>query len=243
MNIVTFLSPNEIDGALLRGKTAVVIDALRFTSTAVTAIANGCLGVIPVAEVKTAAAYKRDSDAEILLGGERGGKILPGFDLGNSPFEYTAERVSGRMVVSTTTNGTKTLLKAAPAARIYAGSFLNAKATAHAVQNAGSIAFICAGNKGRMALEDVLAAGCIADRLTEILDPEIIHTDDETLTALSLYRAAKVDLPGAMKHTSHGQFLLSLSELTAAELHFCVQEDLFDTVAIYRDGMIAALDD
>jgi 2-phosphosulfolactate phosphatase len=243
MDIVTFLSPSEIQEPLLRGKIAVVIDALRFTSTAVAALANGCLGVIPMAEVNDAITYKRGSKAEILLGGERGGKIIPGFDLGNSPFEYTAERVKGRFVVSTTTNGTRTLLKAAPAEGIFAGSFFNAKATARALKNAAGIAFVCAGNEGRMALEDVLAAGCITDRLMAAVDPQNIHTDDETQTALSLYRAEKDDLLGAMKRTSHGQFLLSLSKLTVAELHYCIKEDLFDTVAIYRDGMITAQDD
>src|SRR5580692_7380997 len=115
----------------LSGTVCVVFDVLRATSTIVTALANGADAVIPVAEIPEALAAKR-ARPDLLLGGEREGVRIRAdqtggvdFDLGNSPREFTRERVAGRTIILTTTNGSRALRACAGARAVFAGSFLN----------------------------------------------------------------------------------------------------------------------
>ncbi|WP_031518030.1 2-phosphosulfolactate phosphatase [Desulfofalx alkaliphila] len=150
-------------------QTAVVLDILRATTTITTALANGCRGVIAVAEVEEARALAA-AKGKVLLGGERGAVRLPGFHLGNSPLEYTADKVGGKTVVLTTTNGTGTIeLAVQRAAHVLMGSLLNVRAVAQELAAfKGHILLACAGTRGKFSLEDTLAAGWIIKELLEI---------------------------------------------------------------------------
>src|SRR5450432_3970489 len=136
MKIETILTPAELPALAqrdLRATVCVVFDVLRATSTFVTALHNGAKAIIPVSEISEALAIKK-THPEVLLGGERDGvRISAGgidFDLGNSPREYTPEKVRGKTIVSTTTNGTRALRACAGAQTVLAASFLNLTATA-----------------------------------------------------------------------------------------------------------------
>src|SRR5690554_3052027 len=151
----------ERDPAEFAGKTVVVIDVLRASSTILTALANGCPEVIPVAEPKEAFAlaekYGRD---QVLLGGEREARKIRGFDLGNSPDEYGKEVVAGKKLIFTTTNGAKAFLEAGGAAEILVGAFLNiSRVCSYLKKKKREIFLFCAGRKGRLALEDLFCAG------------------------------------------------------------------------------------
>ena len=122
-------TPAALPAAALTGAVALVIDVLRASTTMVTALAHGCQALLPVAEVEEARRRARDLPGS-LLAGERGGDPPAGFDLGNSPLEFTAERVAGRTIVFTTSNGTRALLAARPAAAIAVASFVNLGAAA-----------------------------------------------------------------------------------------------------------------
>jgi 2-phosphosulfolactate phosphatase len=177
MKIDAILSPAELPalaGRDLRDIACVVFDVLRATSTFVTALHNGAKAVVPVAEIFEALAI-RQKQPGVLLGGERDGvKIRAGqtggvdFDLGNSPREYTPEKVRGKTIVSTTTNGTRALRACAGAQTVLAASFLNLTVTAQFIRQLqpAQILLVCAGTRENMADEDVLAAGA----LCEILD-------------------------------------------------------------------------
>ena len=144
--------------------TVVVIDVLRWSTSVVTALANGATHIEAFAEPEQAAARAREIDA--LTAGERDSHIIPGFDLGNSPHEYSAERVKGRVICSTTTNGTNALLAAVGAKHVFVGAFVNLVPTAAAALATGEdITIVCAGQAGEEALEDTACAGAIIEWL------------------------------------------------------------------------------
>ena len=168
MLVEAILTPAEI-AALpprdLSAATCVVFDVLRATSTMLTAFANGARRIYPVSTVEEACELKaRLPDA--LLGGERHGVRIDGFDLGNSPREYTPSAVAGRDIIATTTNGTVALRACAGAGAVLAGAWLNLDAlTDHLLARSGAtdrLLLVCAGSGDRFALEDGLGAGALA---------------------------------------------------------------------------------
>jgi 2-phosphosulfolactate phosphatase len=178
MKIDAILSPAELPALArhdLRDTACVVFDVLRATSTIVTALHHGAKAVIPVAEISEALAL-RQKQPGVLLGGERDGvKIRANqtgggdFDLGNSPREYTPEKVRGKTIVSTTTNGTRALRACAGAQTVLAASFLNLTATAKFIRRLQPVELllVCAGTRENMADEDVLAAGALCELLSD----------------------------------------------------------------------------
>ncbi len=150
------------------GGIAVVIDVLRASTTIVTALDHGATAVVPCRSIEEALAAAADRPGAV-LGGERGGLRIAGFDLGNSPLEYTAERVAGRPVVITTTNGTGALAACRDAAEILVGSMLNRTAVATAARRlaatggGGHVHLVCAGTDGHVTDEDIFTAGGILD--------------------------------------------------------------------------------
>jgi 2-phosphosulfolactate phosphatase len=163
------LLPGLAPAGRLAGGVAVVIDVLRATTTIIHALAAGCCAVRPCAEVDEARALADGLPAgKVILGGERGGLPLPGFDRGNSPREYTACVCQGTTLVLTTTNGTRALLRAAEAERVLVAGFVNYSAVCEQLrQEARPIHIVCAGNEGEVALEDTLLAGALVDFLCE----------------------------------------------------------------------------
>lgn len=149
------------------GGIAVVIDVLRASTTIATALAHGAAAVRPVAGIEEARGLAAVLGAGTLLGGERGGVRIPGFDLGNSPLEYTPDRVAGKTIVITTTNGTAALHACREAREILVGALVNRTAVADEVRRlAGDsvpVHLVCAGTDGEITAEDVLAAGAILD--------------------------------------------------------------------------------
>jgi len=146
----------------------VVIDVLRATSVFTYATRSGVREVVPVLDVETALRLKLNYPPEkVLLGGERQGLPIKGFDLGNSPQHYTPDKVSGKTLIFTTTNGTVAMYAASAARLIYIASFLNAAAVVECLQNEDNITIICAGTNGKETEEDLLLAGCLTFRLTQ----------------------------------------------------------------------------
>src|SRR6266851_4504996 len=138
----------------LRGGVAVVIDVLRATTTIIHALAAGCEAVRPCAEVEEAKALADGMRAgRVLLAGERGGRPLPGFDLGNSPGEYVPKICRGTTLVLTTTNGTLALLRAAEAERVLIAGFVNYSAVCEQLrQDLRPLHIVCAGTEGEITL-------------------------------------------------------------------------------------------
>ena len=160
------LTADTVVAARLRGASALVIDVLRASTSIITALANGAVAVVPVEKVEEARARKAMLDPGTLLAGERHGDPPEGFDLGNSPREFTPAHVCGRTIVLTTSNGTRALLAARPAAAVGVAGFVNAAAAAAwARERAGDIVLICAGALGESSLEDQACAGWLTAML------------------------------------------------------------------------------
>lgn len=231
MDIQVFFTPQTIINDLSE-TVAIVIDALRMTSVAAYAVANGCAALKPVAGVEEAVAFARENDA--LLGGERNALRINGFDFSNSPLEYTREKVNGKLLVMTTTNGTQAILAVSRAKRVLLGAFVNADAVAEAIaeENTGAntgvdkLAIVCAGTYGTFTLEDTLAAGCIVDRLMSY--GMHVTLADDALAALLLYQGACGKLHDVLEKTSHYKRLVRLG--LAEDVAFCLQEDTLRTV-------------
>jgi len=161
------LTPADLSSRDLRGRTAVVIDVFRASTTVVTALANGCRMLIPVLTPEEARALVRAfPSGEALLGGERRGEPLAGFDLGNSPLHYTPERVREKVVIFTTTNGTRALIAASAAAATAVCGLVNVEAVAAWARARGDdLTVICSGETGALSLEDTVAAGLLLEAI------------------------------------------------------------------------------
>ena len=238
MKIDVLLSPAELPALArrdLRGTACVVFDILRATSTFVTALQNGAQAVLPVSEISEAVA-RRQQSPDVLLAGERDGvKIRAAqsggidFDFGNSPREFRPDKVRGKTIVSTTTNGTRALRACAGVKTILASSFLNLAATAKFLNASPpeEILLICAGTGEGVALEDVLAAGALAG----LLGGEF---SDATEIASRTFLSAKNDLAAVLAGSQNARRLLAIPELRA-DVAFCAQRDIFNLVAV-MDG-------
>ncbi len=169
MRIDVSLLPNELPAERLEGRAVVVIDVLRATSVMVRAIAEGALELLPVRTVEEAFALaKRFPRETTLLGGERGGRQIEGFDFGNSPREYTPARVRGKRLIMTTTNGTKAFHSVAAAREILVGSFFNVGALADRILASGlDLVIFPSGNYGQFSLEDTVCAGMLTDLIAK----------------------------------------------------------------------------
>lgn len=173
------LLPSQVQPEQLTGQTVVVIDVLRATSTIAQALGSGAKEVIPCLHVDDARQLAEKHGREnILLGGERGGLLIEGFDLGNSPRDYTPDRVADRTLIFTTTNGTAALLHCRQAERILLASLVNRAAVAEAVKSAARLTIVCAGTRGHVTREDIFAAGAIVERLesSQAQKPELTPT-------------------------------------------------------------------
>ena len=230
----------------LVGVTCVVFDVLRATSTMLTALANGAEAVHPAAEIAEALAL-RSRWPGALLGGERGGRRITAaqaggveFDLGNSPREYTAERVRGRRIISTTTNGTRALRACVGAEAVLAGTFLNLIAVARWLEaRAGaSVLLVGAGTAEEAAWEDVLAAGALVEILAA---GERWALADSAHFAQEAYLRWGNDLAGSMRFSSNGRRLLAQPDL-APDVEFCLRRDAVALVAsMDADGALRAV--
>ncbi len=237
MKVETFALPVLAEGHL-EGKTAVVIDALRATSSIVRAMENGCREIIPVVEITQALQIAEKLGREnTLLCGERGGLPIDGFDLSNSPADYSRETVEGKTAVMTTTNGTRAINAAKGARRVLISAFTNALQTARAIQDLGSdLAIICAGSDGKFSAEDSLAAGCIIHYLQSWQKKAALELCDLSLLAAMLYERHKDDLHAPLSKIRHYRHLQSLG--LKADLEYCLEANSAFCVPIFSDGSI-----
>jgi 2-phosphosulfolactate phosphatase len=215
----------RLDPDRLRVSACVVIDVIRATSTLLVALANGARGVQPVAGVDEAFALKEKNPAA-LLAGERGGVALPGFDLGNSPREMTAERVAGRDLIVTTTNGTQALAACRGARAVMTAAFLNLDAVAGRLRDIGPPWMIlCAGYEGAFGLDDAIVAGALADALDQ--DQALVH----------LYRSVRHELATTLFRCSAGQELVKVG--LEADIPLCAELNRFALVpTLNADGVL-----
>ncbi|KAF5061228.1 2-phosphosulfolactate phosphatase [Proteiniclasticum sp. QWL-01] len=214
----------------LPGKTVIVIDTLRATTVMVTALANGARSIRCVMEPEEALRL-RDDQPGLLLGGERHALKIPGFDLSNSPLEYTTETVFGRDLVMTTSNGTRTLLRTAGASEVLIGCLLNARAVmTRALESGRDILLLNAGTMGLFSLDDFITAGAMLHEARGA-----VSLTDLALAARLLYESCPEIHPALTESVHYGR----LRELGLQDdLNYALRPNRLDVVPRYREGLV-----
>ncbi len=228
------LTPELLHLYAIENSIVVVIDVLRATSSITYGIENGAAAIIPVMDVEDCLAY---AGKGYLLAAERNGEVVEGYDFGNSPFSYTAEKVAGKTVVLTTTNGTKAMHMAqASAHQVIIGSFLNLTAVCNYLSKQNKdVLLLCAGWKGNFNLEDTLFAGAVVEQLQD----DFTFADDSSVAALDMYQLAKNDLRGYLRKSSHSSRLIKLN--IEEDVKFCLKLDVCKTIPVLVGEKIVAL--
>ena len=230
--------PQFVAESDLADSVVVVVDQLRASSTICHALSAGAKCVIPFVEVDdTLAKARQFSPGEAVLGGERGGRRIAGFQLGNSPTEYSPEKVFGKSVLFTTTNGARALEHARLAKRVLVGATVNRQAIVAELAEAGRVDILCAGTNGAVTREDILAAGAIADGLLHRKEDESETNEwaeaarrewqELIATAHALGRSPSDQLARELCETAGGKNLLAIGH--DFDLDLCAQ---LDTLAI-----------
>lgn len=224
------LSPDLMHLYTVQERSVVVVDILRATSCMTTALALGIESITPFANLEACKAMK---DQGFYTAGERDGKKVEGFDLGNSPFEYMNPGLRGKRIAFTTTNGTQAIEKSRGAREIIIGSFLNIGAVAnYLLQGTNDVLVVCAGWKGKFNLEDTLFAGALVELVQEHIEPEC----DAPMAARDLYLSAKHDLVDYLKDASHVKRLARLN--IQKDIAFCVTLNTYPIVPRLIEGKL-----
>lgn len=238
MKLDVLLTPGELLPGDIAERTVVVIDVLRASSTIVEALGSGARALFPVASIEEALRLANTLGRdEVLLCGERKSLPIEGFDLGNSPGDFTPERVGGKLLVMSTTNGTGAMMAASAAGRVVVGSFLNLSAVVDELVRAGAEpVFLCSGRETKFGLEDAVCAGRMAAAVIAGHGGATWEMNDGAMAALAV----------AEKH----QDLLALFQAVAAgkqiaeagledDLAFCARVDRHDILPVLHDRQIS----
>lgn len=232
MKVDIIISADDIKEEKIKDKSVVVIDMLRATSVIVTALNNGCKGVIPVLTVEEAAATVKDDRENYMLGGERKALKIDGFDYSNSPLEYTRETIEGKYLVMTTSNGTRAIKGSEAADHIFIGAMINAKAIVKKLIEIGKdVVFVNAGTGGEFSIDDFMCSGYMIECLVKETEAKL---SDIAVTSHYIY-INNEDL-GFIKHASHYNRIMELG--LEKDLEYCCSRDIIDIVPEYKEGMI-----
>ena len=235
MEISVVESHKNIRMGSLTDKTAIVVDAMRSAATIITAVHNGCDRIIPVSSVNDVLELKHASEGEILSCGEISAVLIPDFDLGNSPADYTEERIKEKILIFSTTNGSIAIKTCDAAATTLIGSFLNASAVAsYALMEGRDIALVCAGTKGKFSTDDILACGCIIDKILK--HSQGVKLDDFAYVAYTLYMQNKEDMSTLLANCKHYVDLVNCG--AGSDIEYCLREDIYSEVPVYKEGVI-----
>ena len=229
-------TPGEYEYFKNEFEIVVVIDVLRATSAICTAFEYGIKSIIPVRSIEEALLYKEKG---YLVGAERKGEIVKGFDFGNSPFSYMNPKFKGQEIVLTTTNGTKSLDIAKDAETVVVGSFLNLNyLNEWLLQSKKNILCLCSGWQDKFNLEDTICAGAICDYL--ISSGEYTSTEDSSIAAKYLFQSAEKNNLGYLKSSSHRRRLknLNLNE----DIKYCLTPNQTNVIPILIDGKLIKIE-
>lgn len=225
------LLPELVSAQRLLGSVAVVIDVLRATTSIVHALAAGCSCIRPCLEVEEARSLADQMRAgRVLLAGERGGLLIEGFDLDNSPRRFNPRNCRGVVVVMTTTNGTRALHRCTTAARTLVAAFVNYSAVCEQLRHEKRpVCIVCAGTDGDVTLEDTLLAGALVDFLRE-LGP--VKLNDGARLAWDCFETHGCCLKAALELSQGGSALRALG--FAEDIDAAAQVDAFALVPELR---------
>jgi 2-phosphosulfolactate phosphatase len=240
MKVNVLLSSSNLDELSFSGKTTVIIDVLRATSTIINALNNGAKEIIPVATVEFAVKVSGGMFGGLtLLGGERNTKKIEGFALGNSPLEYSSRLVKNKSIVLYTTNGTKAVVKAKFSKNLYICAFLNLSAVAeHLNQLNTDIEILCAGRNNSFSLEDTVCAGKL---ISEILkSKKDLELSDTAKASIALNKTFGKNLLKMLSETEHGMLLLENG--FEEDIKFCSKLNTINAIPFFSGNVVKLLE-
>lgn len=225
----------ELNPSKIYGKTVIVLDIFRCTTTIVTALANGCKEVIPAKSALEAreTAAKLEAGTFVLAGETRGAKI-DNFDLGNSPLEFSQEAIRDKTVILCTTNGTEAIKLCKPAKHIIISSFLNVSAAcSRAATYLKDIVIVCSGTESNIALEDIMGAGCHISVLKQYQE---IRLSEQARTFYYLYQYFEENLLQVLQTSRSGLNLQNLGY--EKDIPFCLQKNVYKLAPVYHNNSV-----
>jgi 2-phosphosulfolactate phosphatase len=236
LDLDVILTAQSVTDQQVEGRTIVVIDVLRATSSMITAFTNGARAIVPVSSLEEAEQWQQQLNTEeCVLCGEKDGLKITGYQLGNSPQEFSKEAVANKVVIMNTTNGTKAISNARNADTILIGSLLNVQSVIDTVVQKGlALTIICSGWKERLSLEDMLCAGLMIDRL--IHTGQCSLTNDYSKITHATYKQHEVQLAKAISESSHALRLKAIAP--AKDFEYCSQVDVSSLTPYVKNGMI-----
>ena len=242
MRADVFFLPQEVGPADMANRVVAVVDVLRASTSIAAALANGARAVIPLGSSEEVVARAKSlARSEVRLAGERKMKPVPGFDVGNSPTEFTKEAVEGKTVLMSTTNGTSAILAIQGARDVVVASYVNFSAVLSmlraALRGGTDVAIVCAGHERRFAIEDAACAGLFVQHLTA--KNSTAEINDAATSAMLIDKKFGTNHKRLLKAASHGAALIEAG--FAADLDVCASLDEYPVVPVYQDRQITKL--
>ena len=233
MKVDIIFTADEVSQEKTKGKICVVIDVLRATSVMITALHNGAERIFPFKDIKTIQ-ERCENLKNIIKCGERNALKIDGFDLGNSPLEFTKEKVLGKDIYMSTTNGTKAVENSLSAEKIIICSFLNIKSVSEKLlEYKKDVVIVCAGTNGKFSLDDTLCAGLIIKEMQKHTE---IQMNDVLLAAVRISESHE-NIKDILKGSTHYERLLSLGFEKDMEHIFSLNK--YSIVPEYKNGYIS----
>lgn len=234
MEIDVILTAADIQSEKIKDKIVVIIDVLRATSVMITALANGAKAVYPYKDIESVLENSKKSKS-FVLGGERKGLKIEGFDFGNSPLEYTKEAVAGKDMFMTTSNGTRAIENSANGSKkLFIAAFLNVESVAKKIlEENNDTVIICSGTDNNFSLDDALCAGEIIKRAKE--KNKDIHLTDISL-AMKRLAETSLGIEKTLEGSKHFEYLKTIGFY--GDMNHCFTMDMFDIVPEYKNGVI-----
>ena len=240
--IEILLTPGQLNDELtLKDKNIIVIDVLRATTTITVSLANGAKEVIPTENIATAVRVAKGSKNSILCG-ERNGRVIDGFKLGNSPLEYTSEEIKDKALIFSTTNGTQAIMKSKFAKNCLLASFVNMSTVVDYVNALDEdFTIICSGKLNDFCLEDAVCAGMLLNKLSvgrnlELMDSEVAAMNLSNDLAMLMNVPSQEKVLRMLNISEHGRFLSQIG--FEKDLEICSKIDSYPIIPLFRNGVI-----
>jgi 2-phosphosulfolactate phosphatase len=239
MKINVLFSYINTDELAYTGRTTVIIDVLRASTTIIQALQNGAREVVPVASVEFAVKVSGGMfGGQTLLGGERNTKKIEGFALGNSPLEYTPEVVAGKTIILFTTNGSKAIVKAKFSENLFIVAFTNLTAIAsHLVKLNQDFEILCSGRGNYFSMEDVICAGRLISEIEKAVKD--IQLTDSAKASVALSKSFGKSILTMMEQTEHGKILMENN--FNEDIKFCSRINISETIPYMTSGVLKSL--
>ena len=236
IEIKLYFTHQDVTELDLKDRNVVVIDVLRTSTTMTAGLFNGAKEIIPTTDAATAGLIGRNSMGEALLCGERNGRIIHGFNLGNSVKEFTNPVVQDKTLIFSTTNGTPAIIKSKFAKNCIIASFVNISTGAEYLKTLKKdFIILCSGKTAEFSLEDTVCAGMLIE-LTIKTSEEKYQLTDSALGAVKLFSAYRDNIAGMLQESEHGKFLRDLG--FADDLDACSRVDSFSCLPVLKNGII-----